>query len=213
MADDKGSASLAGPVAGLDAEARAQVSTGFDFIRAGKPNQAIEAFDRVIAASDARYAGDRRPRLCLGSGTKAGKAAEAIALDPCVCDAHFGKGFALIDLGRGDLAEPELRLATEMAPDNAHYANEYAELFKSRREWRKSYDLFAHAWDVVDKDKAGPDAAIAARALRGMGYNRIEMGAFEEAERLFRKSQEYDPNSEVAKSELGYIARKLAIGS
>src|SRR3546814_3056230 len=55
-------------------------------------------------------------------------------VDSALCDAHFGKGFALIDLGRGDLAEAELLKAMQMAPDNAQFANEYAELFKSRSE-------------------------------------------------------------------------------
>ena len=61
--------------------------------------------------------------------------------------------------------------------------------------------------------KDGPDASLAARALRGMGYNKIEMGDLDAAENLFRQSQEYDPGSEAAKVELGYIARKKAIGS
>ena len=60
---------------------------------------------------------------------------------------------------------------------------------------------------------APPRFPLAARALRGMGYNKIEMGDLDAAENLFRQSQEYDPGSEAAKVELGYIARKKAIGS
>lgn len=130
-----------------------------------------------------------------------------------VCDAHFGKGFALVDLGRGDLAEAELRRATELAPDNAHYANEYAELFKSRRQFQESYDLFARAWSVVDKDTKGPDAGIAARALRGMGFNLIELGRLDEAKTMFSQSLAYDAGNAAAKTELDFIAQRQAIGS
>lgn len=195
-----------------------RTSRGFSLIRAGRPQQAIMEFDAVIASADQQYSRDPRPRLCAADEAKARQFAsaageEAVLIDPAVCDAHFGKGFALVDLGKGNLAEAELRRATELAPYEPHYFNEYAELFKSRREWQKSYDLFARAWAVVDKDKSGADSRMAARALRGMGYSRIGLGQLDEAEKLFRQSQEYEPDSEAARIEIGFIARKKAIGS
>ncbi|EIZ78786.1 diguanylate cyclase/phosphodiesterase [Novosphingobium sp. Rr 2-17] len=191
-------------------DASAHVQQGFDLIRKGKQAQAVKLFDKVIQDADQRLVGDMRPRQCSTTGAIA---SDSAIVDSAVCDAHFGKGYALIDMGRGDLAETELRTAAQMAPTNAHFTNEYAELFKSRREWQQSYDLFAHAWDVVDKNPKGADAGVAARALRGMGYNKIELGQYEEAERLFKQSQIYDPTSTVASGELEYIARKKAIGA
>ncbi|KHK91799.1 tetratricopeptide repeat protein [Novosphingobium malaysiense] len=200
------------PQTGFDASA--QVDKGFDLIRSGKQAKAVRVFDSVIASANRYLASDPRAPLCRSDRTAPGATDDSVVLvDGAVCDAHFGKGFALIDLGRGDLAESELRKATEMAPGNAHFANEYAELFKSRREWQESYDLFAHAWAIVDKDKDGPDASLAARALRGMGYNKIQLGDLDSAQRLFVQSQEFEPDSEAARIELGYIARKKAIGS
>lgn len=201
-----------------DAQNRQRTSKGFSLIRAGRPQQAITEFDAVIAAADRQYSRDPRPRLCAADEAKARQFAsaageEAVLIDPAVCDAHFGKGFALVDMGKGNLAEAELRRATELAPYEPHYFNEYAELFKSRREWQKSHALFAHAWAIVDKDKTGPDSKMAARALRGMGYTSIELGQLDEAEKLFRQSLEYEPDSEPARIELNHIARKKAIGS
>ena len=198
----------------LHVDSRNDVSKGFALIRAGKPAQAVKMFDSVILASEQALGGDARPRLCQSGGAEAPIAAgKAVAVSSAVCDAHFGKGYALVDLGRGDLAEAELRRATELAPDNAHFANEYAELFKSRREWQRSYDLFAHAWEIVDKSTSGADAKIAARALRGMGYTRIEMGRLDDAAKLFRQSLDYDPANQGAKTELDFIAQKQAIGA
>ncbi|WP_324698816.1 diguanylate cyclase [Novosphingobium aerophilum] len=198
----------------LHIESQNGVSKGFALIRAGKPAQAVKMFDSVILASEQALTGDVRPRLCQSEAAEGSVAAgKAVIVSSAVCDAHFGKGFALVDLGRGDLAEAELRRATELAPDNAHFANEYAELFKSRREWQRSYDLFSHAWEIVDKDTKGDDASVAARALRGMGYNKIEMGQLDEAQKLFRQSLEYDPANAGAKSELDFIAQKKAIGA
>lgn len=202
------------PVAKFDApkfDAGADVKQGFNLIRRGKQEQAVKLFDKVIAQGQMHLAGDNRPRLCrLGDGA-AGDASASI--DPAVCDAHFGKGFALIDLGRGDLAEAELGKAAQMAPTNAHFANEYAELFKSRRDWQKSYDGFARAWSVVDKSTTGSDASVAARALRGMGFNKAAMGQYDEAEALYAQSLQYDPSNAIANAELGNIARRKAIGS
>jgi len=192
-------------------DAGADVAQGFNLIRSGKQAQAVKVFDKVIAQAQQHLTGDTRPRLCrLGAG---GADDASASIDPAVCDAHFGKGFALIDMGRGDLAEAELRQATVMAPTNAHFANEYAELFKSRRDWQRSYDNFAQAWAIVDKSTTGPDVSIAARALRGMGFDKAAMGQYDEAEKLYTQSLQYDPNSDIAKAELGNIARRKAIGS
>ncbi|MFD1959718.1 tetratricopeptide repeat protein [Novosphingobium panipatense] len=141
-------------------DAAAHVERGYNLLRQGKHDQAVKMFDKVIADSERQFAGDMRPRLCRSDGQDA---AGAIVVDKALCEAHFGKGFALIDLGRGDLAENELRKASQMAPANAHFTNEYAELFKSRRDWQQSYDLFAKAWAVVDKTTGGADTKVAAR--------------------------------------------------
>lgn len=202
------------PEAKFDASFGAQVDQAFDLIRKGKQAQAVGLFDKVIASADQSLAGDSRSRVCQSDRTAhSANQSQVVLVDGALCDAHFGKGYALIDLGRGDLAEGELLKAMQMAPGNAHFANEYAELFKSRREWQQGYDAFAHAWAIADKDKTGPDADLSARALRGMGYTKMQLGDLDEAARLFRQSQEYEPGSEAAKIELGNIARKQAIGS
>ncbi|WP_243652784.1 diguanylate cyclase [Novosphingobium sp. PhB165] len=212
-----GEAPALAPVALVSGAAHAEyvgtVSRGFDMIRAGKPEKAVKLFDSVISASEQGLAGDARPRLCLSDNGGHAAPSNAIMVSSAVCDAHFGKGYALVDLGRGDLAENELRRATELAPDNAHYANEYAELFKSRRQFQKSYDLFAHAWAIVDKNTKGSDAGIAGRALRGMGFNLIELGRLGEAKQMFEQSLLYDPGNSGAKSELDFIAQRQAIGA
>ncbi|HKT84514.1 MAG TPA: diguanylate cyclase [Novosphingobium sp.] len=214
---DAGTRPAGQPVAVPYGQDQQRTSRGFDLIRSGKPKQAIAEFDAVIAASEHRHLSDPRPRFCgrvqNDARLRAGTADAPVLIDPAVCDAHFGKGYALIDMGRGDLAEAELRRAMELAPFDAHYANEYAELFKSRRDWHTSLALFTRAWSVVDKNPAGPDAGLAARALRGIGYNEMMLGNFDEAESRFRQSLDFEADSKAARIELAYIARKKAIGS
>lgn len=195
------------------AQIRADLGKGFDLLRSGKPVRAVAYFDRVIAAFDRDLAGDGRQRLCAASSGHEDAPRNAVLLDDAVCDAHFGRGFALIDMGRGDLAEADLRAASEMEPGNAHFANEYAELFKSRRDWETAFALFEKAWGVADKTMGGPDADLAARALRGMGYCRAKMGGLAEAKRLLEQSLTYEPDSEAARIELDHIARMAIIGA
>jgi tetratricopeptide (TPR) repeat protein len=123
------------------------------------------------------------------------------------CAALWGKGFVLIDLGRSPEAGEFLARSVEMAPMNAHYINEYAEWYKPQRDWKKSYALFERAWQTVDRDVKGPERKIAARALRGMGFNLIELGDLDQAEHFLRLSLEYEPEAAAkVKGELDFIA-------
>lgn len=194
-------------------QVKADLGKGFDMLRAGKQARAVEYFDRVITAFDHGLAGDGRQRLCATKTMGPTVPEGAVLVDDAVCDAHFGKGFALIDMGRGDLAEAELRTASEMEPQNAHFANEYAELYKSRRDWNTAYGLFEKAWTVADKSLGGPDADLAARALRGMGYCKAKMGDLSEARRLLEQSLTFDPGNQAARIELDHVSRMVAIGS
>lgn len=187
-------------------------------VRSGNPQKAVSEADAVISSYQARYNKSDMLYYCSSSpaealanmATAAALKKSAVSLSSEWCDAYFVKGFALIDLHRSDLAEPELRRATEMAPFNAHYLNEYAELFKARREWQKSHDLFAKALDIAGMAPEASRNQYKARALRGMGFNKIELGKLDEAETLFRRSLEFQPNYPGALTELEYIARLKA---
>ena len=136
-------------------------------------------------------------------------------IDSAFCLAPFLKGFALIDLQRWDDAEPMLRLASESAPLNAQFRNEYAEWHKAMKQWQKAHDIFAEAYGLGEfESDEGAKKFNQARALRGMGFTEIEMGDLDKAEESFKKSLKLLPDHEGAKSELQYIAdlRKRAKG-
>lgn len=199
-----------------------QVAAAIDELVVNQPNLAEGLFTQVIGYYEQHYPQEADYR-CADTPQQAQALAEHlrkapaqgdyVILGPGWCIALWGKGYALIDLNRSGEAEPLLAKAVAMAPDDAHYRNEYAELFKSRREWQRSYLEFSLAWDVVSHDPKGPHSKVAARALRGMGYNKIELGDLDEAERLFRQSLEFDPGNPGANNELEYIARLRASGA
>jgi len=66
------------------------------------------------------------------------------------------------------------------------------------------YDQGIALPEIRDPDKA--------RMLRGRGFVLTEMGRLDEAEAAYHESLKLDPNSEIAKGELDYIARLKADG-
>jgi tetratricopeptide (TPR) repeat protein len=192
-----------------------ELQAGYDFIRAGKPAEALAKFDAVIAGYEAerrgtqvRCADSLEQAIILSAVLTAdpGLDGEATILGANWCSALFAKGFALIDLGRSDQAEDYLERATQMAPFEPHYVNELAELYKNRRQWQRSHDTFARALDIADYPGVDASPRVRARSLRGMGFTMIELGDLDAAEELFRRSQDYDPDSAAARTELEYIA-------
>jgi tetratricopeptide (TPR) repeat protein len=185
----------------------------FQLVNSGDPVRAEEIFTTVIADYEARAKPDMTYRCAKDMEDAAGvsilamlsTAKDITILGSGWCSALFGKGFVLIDLNRSAESETFLARAVEMGPTDPHYLNEYAEWYKTRRKWQRSLDLFTRAWNMVDRNTSGPDRQIAARALRGIGFNQIELGDLDEAERHFKLSKDYDPENRGADNELKYI--------
>ena len=183
-------------------------------LQSGKPAAAVKIFDAVIADYEARHDPAVPYRCTTGEAAKETIAYASKSLNGARfilgseewCTALWGKGFALIDLGKSTEAGPYLARSVEMDPMNAHFINEYAEWFKPQRQWQQSYDLFLRAWRTVDHDRKGLHRRVAARALRGMAFNMIELGDLNEAERLYRQSLDYEPEAATkVQNELDYI--------
>ncbi|WP_374527898.1 diguanylate cyclase [Novosphingobium sp.] len=199
----------------------AEIDRGIAQLQSGDPKGATQSFGAIIAAYEKDYPSGPDYRCSVsakhadylaGQLANAPGTSDIVILGPNWCLALWGYGFALIDLNRSADAEVYLAKSVAMAPYDAHYRNEYAELFKNRRDWQRSYLEFSLAWEVVSHDPKGPDRSVAARSLRGMGFNKIELGDLDEAERLFKQSLEFDPDSPAAANELRYIARLRAAG-
>ncbi len=192
-----------------------ELGQAFDLLQAGKPAEAVRKFDSVIAAYEAEQQGktvrcaeslEQAMAVSLLLMSESSVDGEVTILGRNWCAALFGKGYALIDLRRSNDAEPFLLRATLMAPLEAHYVNELAELYKNRRQWQLAYDTFERALELADTPSTATPPQVKARSLRGMGFAMIELGDLDKAVELFHRSQEFDPGSAAAKSELEYIA-------
>lgn len=197
-----------------DAKANADLlGEAFALIKQGQPAAGIERLDKINTYYEKIYAGDKRRIYCARSKAEtllylmsaAREKKAAIALDSTWSDAVFGKGFALIDMGRKDEARAMLDRAIELSPNNSQYSAELAEMKKNERDWNGALELF---------EKAASDAALAdeadqprfkGRAWRGIGFVQIELGQLDKAEEMFLKCLQLDPNDRKAQSELQYI--------
>ena len=185
------------------------------FLLNGKPAEAEKIFSKIIADFEAKH-DPAVPYRCAYANTAkatiehASKAlnGKAFILGSDVwCAALWGKGFALIDLGRSEEAGAFLARSVEMAPLEAHYINEYAEWFKSRKDWKQSFALFERAWSIANRHTDDPNRRVTARSLRGIGFTLIELGDLDQAEMWFKLSLDYEPEAAArVKGELDYIA-------
>ena len=198
-----------------------EIAQGVAALQSGKPDEAVRIFEGVIAAYDRQYGPKVIFRCTSANMDKAIASAFGDALttdkrdivlgNEDWCTALWGKGFALIDLNRSAEAGPFLAKAVEMDPGNAHFINEYAEWFKAQQQFKRSKELFTQAWETVGHDKQGPDRKVAARSLRGIAFNLIELGDLDGAEKLYRQSLDYEPEAEgKVQQELDYIAEQRA---
>lgn len=190
----------------------AAVGSAFQDILDARPAQALQKVEPVIASFDAMQADnphacaqteDQAATLALLDAAKGDRKLTIVSLDYCA--GYFIKGFALIDLHRARDALPWLQRAHDHAPLHAHFTNELAEWYKADRQWQKAYDLFREASDSADNAEEASRDLYKARALRGMGYTRIETGDLNEAEALFNASLKLEPASKAALNELEYI--------
>ncbi len=192
-----------------------ELDKGVGLMQSGQPAEALKVFSGIIDTYEASHTSGT-PYRCTYAETVDATVAHAnrelkgqkfILAGEIWCTALWGKGFVLIDLDRSAEAGPFLARAVEMMPMNAHFINEYAEWYKTKRDWTRSHDLFKRAWETVDHDKQGNDRKVAGRSLRGMAFDLVEMGDLDQAEKLLALSLEYDPESAgKVQNELNYIA-------
>lgn len=119
--------------------------------------------------------------------------------------------YAVINIERGNWqkAEEYLLSGLKQVPDNPHLLCEMGMLCQSRyistlkNEYLKA--SFAYFSQVLENDSFC-SSRMFARALRGIGFNLIEVGDLDTAEKFFTSSLTYDDNA-IAHEELAYIEK------
>jgi tetratricopeptide (TPR) repeat protein len=197
-----------------EAEQQQQVDAAAKLLQQGKPAEAIDGVDKVIAhfealrkdKTDVAYCA-RSPAESLVYLLQAAKdKAPASVYGSAWCDAYFLRGYALIELGRTGAARAALERAVQLAPREAHYRSELAELYAREKNWNEALAAFDASATVAEEsvEKERKNAELG-RALRGKGYVLVELGRLDEAEAMYRRCLALDPADRKAMNELRYV--------
>ena len=181
----------------------------------GKPNEAIENLDKVLADFKDKYGNSKKRIYCAQNPTEslsylliaAQEKREAVVLSGIWAGAHFMKGFALIDLGRMTEARSSIEQALYLSPNNPQYISEMAYIYGVEKNWPKALEYYQEAENCAEAFSSPEDKIHRLGvARRGQGYVLVELGRLTEAEGKYRQCLESDPNDKAAKEELEYIS-------
>src|SRR5262249_8925546 len=120
--------------------------------------------------------------------------------------AYYYLGYLHIELGQFDKAVEFLDQGLRLDPGNPKISNEKAQALVRLKRFPQALEIYeqvlARDGYVSQKDKAF--------SFRGKGFVLIELGDLDGAERAFRESLEYEPDSRMAAQELEYIQQLRA---
>lgn len=199
---------------------QAFVDQGYAYLKVSKIKQAIAEFDAAIKLCQDFWEDEKQVYTArtlvenlsyLTAAAASGKSAEV--LDTSCSDAHYLMGYALIDFGKIEEAETQLQKAVAMAPKNAMYLSELGHIYQSKRDWSRALSYFTEAEsaaEIYSPEEVKVDEIC--RAKRGMGFNLIELGKLDDAEKKFREALALDAKDKMALSEIEYI-RQLRSGN
>lgn len=198
----------------------AKYDAGMAAIRAKQPGKAVDLMRPVLADFEKQYAGEKRDIFCavtpeqksryIADAAKADRA--AVTIEPGWCRAQYVTGYALIDLDKLPEAQVVFERLVKFAPQNSRYLNELGYIFMKQKKWQLSLDAYRRAEAAADltPDRAEEERCL---ALKGVGYDLVELGDLNAAEAAYRKCLNINPNDEDSPRELEYIKaqRKLTV--
>ncbi|HEX4693706.1 MAG TPA: tetratricopeptide repeat protein [Sphingomonas sp.] len=198
----------------------AKFESGMAAIRAKDPGKAVELMRPVLADFEQRYAGEKRQIYCAvtpeqsaayrADATKASR--EAVTIEPDWCRAQYVTAFALIDLERYADATAALQRLVGFAPQSSRYLNELGYGLMKQKKLTESLDAYRRSEAAADltPGRVKEERCI---ALKGMGYDLVELGDLNAAEAAYRKCLIVDPADKDSPGEIEYIQkqRKLTV--
>ena len=190
---------------------------GIDLIQSKDLASAIAKFDFIISDYDDTY-GHRQDNLFLSFLSLEEFLAfvkgqppperEVVWLHPYYSQAHYYKGYALVQLERTREAIGEIQRAIDLNPMHGPFYLELAYIHARQRDFDRALSLYNHA---LERDYF-PQKSATAAAYRGIGYIYIESGMLQEAVKMYEKSLELEPESGIARQELDYINTLRRLG-
>jgi tetratricopeptide (TPR) repeat protein len=193
----------------------AAVNRADQLVADGKLEEATRILDPALEAYQRQFGSETRAIYCSESPQEvllymamaATVKKSAIAIGPGWCKTLFLKGYILDDGHHFSEAAALLERAIAMAPHNAHYLNELGFAYQQQHNWPASDATYRRADESAEYDAASMKVERG-RAWRGLGYNLVEEGKLDEAEAMYRKCLELDPDDAKSQGELRSIGEQ-----
>jgi tetratricopeptide (TPR) repeat protein len=173
------------------------------------------AIDRAVADWDGearalvpvplsiQLAEQRLPSLTLLAADQRARRDGIVFVAPAVVEILFDAGFCAVDRADWPAAERMLRRAVELSPANANVRGELVQtLIMEKRPDDADREL-----DVALSFADSP--CETARLWRKRGYILFDRGKLVDSYRAYTRSLDFDPQSELARSEMGLIVATL----
>ncbi len=193
-----------------------------DMIQGGKIQAAIDGpINEVIAKFENEYAGKQVYSargaaegfmygiLGAAEGVKANPKAgmHIVVIGPSWAMAYAARSYALTEMNRTTEAEADIRKALALSPMDSQYKNELAYLITRRGDVSEALPLYQEAEANAEMTSQHP-VEMKCAALRGQGYDLVELHRLDEAEAAYKKCMALVPDEPKSKAELGYIAEQ-----
>jgi tetratricopeptide (TPR) repeat protein len=200
-----------------DLEQSALLKQGLDLAAKGSLQVAIrDYYDPVIAYYEGTYSNKHKHYFSARGVTEALLYAldgaktktDTLVVSRNWVEAHFVKGFALVDLGQLNAAHAEFDAALKLAPHNSQVRAELGSLYNRQKDFSKALESYQRA--EQDTEFSPPEAKILdrARAYHGLGYAYTELGQWDNADKMYRKALAIDSNDQHSLKELQYIQQQ-----
>jgi tetratricopeptide (TPR) repeat protein len=197
-----------------------QVVEGVKMLEAGHIQAAIDGpLNDVVRRYEAKY-GNSKKKIYSARGMTDGllysmvsmklkPPVGSVVIGPAWAMAYWGRGYAYNEMARYDDAIVELHKALALAPEDSQYQVELAYSYQQKHEWQQSLSLFQSALDYADIT-ASDATEMKCKALRGQGYDLVELHRLDEAEAAYRGCLKLKPREPKSTGELEYIRRLRA---
>lgn len=196
-----------------------RVVEGVRMIQQGHIQAAIDGpFDEVVGYYETKYRGHTDTIFSARSMADALLYSTMAASDkhitssrvigPAWAMAYWGRGYAYNEMARYDDAIVELDKALALAPFDTQYNIEIGFAYQRKRAWEESLKHYEVAEDHASLTMDDKEVAeMTCKALRGEGYDLVELHRYPEARAAYRKCLGLIPGEPRSLGELKYIDR------
>jgi tetratricopeptide (TPR) repeat protein len=202
-----------------DLEQSARLEQGLDLAAKGSLQVAIrDYYDPVIAYYEGTY-NDKHKHYFSARGVTeallyaldgAKTKTDTLVVSRNWVEAHFMKGFALVDLGQLDAARVEFDAALKLGPHNSQVRAELGSLYNRQKDFSKALESYQRAEQDVEFSPPEAKTLDRVRAYHGLGYAYTELGQWDKADEMYRKALAIDSNDQRSLKELQYIQQQRA---